>query len=55
MADQTVFRVEPGQGDAGHRRRQGKGEIDQGIDHPLARNSVAHQHPGNQQAEDAVD
>ena len=42
---QPFLRVERGQRDAGHRRRQRERQIDQRVDQLLAREAVAHQRP----------
>ena len=52
---QPFSRVERGQRDAGDRGRQRERQIDQRVDEPLAGKAVAHQHPGDEQAEDRVD
>ncbi len=52
---QPLRGVERGQRDAGDRGRQGERQIDQRVDEPLAGKRVAHQHPGDEQAEDGVD
>ena len=48
-------RIERGQRDAGDRGRQREGQVDQRVEQPPAGEAVAHQHPGDEQAEDAVD
>ncbi|KFB66398.1 MAG: hypothetical protein CAPSK01_004287 [Candidatus Accumulibacter vicinus] len=55
FADRAVLRVDGCQGDAGHRRRQGKRQVHQSIDQALAGKAVAYQHPGKDQAENDID
>ena len=52
-ADPAVRRVERGERDAGDRGRQREGQVDQGVDELRPGKAVAHQHPGDEQAEDA--
>ena len=47
--------IDRGQRDAGDRGRQRERQVDQRADQPLGREIVAHQHPGDEQAEHAVD
>ncbi len=54
-ADPAVAGVERGQRDAGHRRRQSKGQVDDGVEQALAGKFIAHKHPGDQRPEDGVD
>jgi hypothetical protein len=54
LAEPAVAGVQRGQRDAGHGRRQRKGQIDQRIDEALAGEGVADQHPGHDQAEKAL-
>ena len=51
----AVRRVERRQRDAGDRRRQRQRQIDQRIDDAAARERIADEHPGHQQAEHRVD
>jgi hypothetical protein len=51
----AVAGIQRGQRDAGHRRRQRERQIDQRIDKALAGERIAHQHPGDDQAEKGVD
>ena len=46
-AEPPVRRIERGQRDAGHRRRQRERQIDQRVDDPAARKLVADEHPGH--------
>ncbi len=54
-ADPAVRRVERGERDARHGGRQREGQVDQCVDQALAGEAVAHQHPGDDQAEHGVD
>ena len=54
-ADRAVRPVERQQHDAGDDRRQREGQVDEGVDDALARELVAHEHPGDQRAEHGVD
>ena len=53
-AQRAAHPVHGDQGQPGHDRRQGEGQIDQGADHILAREGIAHQHPGDQRAHHRV-
>ena len=50
----AVACVKRGQRDAGHRSRQGKGQINQRIENPPARKPVAREDPGHDKAEDGI-
>ncbi len=54
-ADPAVRRIERRQRYAGNRGRQREGQVDHGVDNALARKPVAHQHPGEDDAEDDID
>jgi hypothetical protein len=54
-ADPAVAGVQRGERDAGHRRRQGERQVDDGVEQAPAGKAVAHQHPGHQRAEEQVD
>jgi hypothetical protein len=54
-AEPAVLRVQRGQRDAGHGRGQREGQVDQRIHQLLAGEAVAHQHPGEHQAEHGID
>ena len=54
-AEPAVAGPDRGQRDAGDRGRQRERQVDQRVDQPLAGEAVAHQHPGDDQAEDGVD
>ena len=51
----AVRPVERQQHQAGDDRRQRERQVDERVDHALAREAVAHQHPGDQRAHHAVD
>ena len=53
-AQPAVRRIERGQRDAGHRRRQRERQIDQGVNDARPGKLVADEHPRHQRAEDAV-
>ncbi|SLH30128.1 Uncharacterised protein [Mycobacteroides abscessus subsp. abscessus] len=53
--DGALRAVEREQHDAGHDGRQREGQIDEGVDHALAGELVADQHPGDQRAHHHVD
>ena len=53
--DDAIGRIDRRHGDAGHGRRQRKGQIDCGIDDAAAGKAIAHQHPGQQQPEHGID
>ena len=55
LPDPAVRRVDRGQRDAGDRGRQRERQIDEGVEQLPAGEAVAHQHPGDDQAEDGVD
>ena len=55
LPDPAVRRVERGQRDAGDGRRQREGQVDHRVDDAPAGKAVAHQHPGDEHAEDDVD
>jgi len=55
LANPAVRRVEGSQRDAGYGGRQGEGQVDHRIDDLAPREGIAHQHPGEQRADDAVD
>ena len=54
-ADPAVGGIEGRERDAGDGRRQSEGQIHQRIDDAPAGKFVAHQHPGDDQAEDRID
>ena len=54
-ADPAVRGVERGQRDAGHRSRQREGQIDRCVEKLAAGETIARQHPGDEQAEDGID
>ena len=49
--DPAVLREQRGQRDAGDRGRQREGQVDERVDEAAAREAVAHQHPGDDEAE----
>ena len=51
----AVGRIDRGQGNAGHRRRQSEREIHQRVEQAFAGKAVAHQHPRHQDAEYQID
>ena len=55
MPDPALLRVDRGERDARDGGRQGERQIDEGVDEPAARELVAHEDPGEQDAEDHVD
>ena len=55
MPERAAGPVEGDQRQAGDDRRQREGEVDQGVDRILAGELVAHQHPGDDRADDGVD
>ena len=55
LADRSVRRVQRGEGNACHRGRQGEGQVDHRLDDLAAGEAIAHQHPGQQRADDAVE
>ena len=55
LAEPAVRRVDRREGDAGDGRREREGQVDDGVEHALQREVVAHQHPGDQGAHDQVD
>ena len=55
LADETIRRVQRGQCDTGDGGGQGEGQVDHRIDDLAAGEGVAHQHPGQQCADHAVD
>jgi len=55
LADPAVGRVQGGQGDTGHGGRQGKRQVDHGIDDLAPGEGVAHQDPGQYGADHTVD
>ena len=54
-AEPAVRRVQRGQRDARDRRRQRERQVDDRIDEAAARELVPHQHPGDDEAEHAVE
>ncbi len=54
-SDPPGRRIERGQRDAGDRGRQRERQVDERRHDAPARKRIAHQHPGDEQAEDAVD
>ena len=52
---QPFLRIHGRERDAGHGRRQGERQIDQGVDESLAGDRVANERPGDHQAEHGVD
>ncbi len=53
--DPAVGGIQRGERNARHRGRQGERQVHHGIHNPPAGESVAHQHPGYQEAEDGID
>src|SRR5690606_8411 len=53
--DPARGRINRRQGNAGHRRWQGKGQINQGIHNATTRKAVTHQDPGQNQAKYTID
>jgi hypothetical protein len=55
LSEPAIGRVQRRQRDAGHRRRQRKRQIHHGVNQPLERKGIAHQHPGDDETEYHVD
>ena len=55
MAQNAIGRIKRRQGNAGHGGGQGKGQINGGIKDAAARKAVAHQNPGQQNAEHQIE
>ena len=55
LADQTGWRIQRGEGDAGDGGGQGEGQVDHRFDDLATGEGVAHQHPGQQGTDHAVD
>lgn len=53
-AEPAIRCVESGEGETGHRRRQGEGQVDRRIEKPLAGKLITHKHPGGEKAEDDI-
>ncbi len=51
----AVRREHRGERDAGHRGRQRERQVDQRVDQPAARELVAHERPGDDEAEERID
>src|SRR5437763_814433 len=54
-AEYAVRRIKRGERNAGARRRQCEGQIDNGVEYSPAGETIARQSPGDQQAENDVD
>ena len=55
LPDQAVGSVDRRQRDARHGGRQRERQVDDGVEHPLEWEVVAHQHPGHERTHDQVD
>ena len=54
-AEPAVLREQRGQRDAGDRGRQRKGNIDDGVEQPAAREAIAHQRPDDDRSHHEID
>ncbi len=55
LAEPSGIGIERGQRDAGDGRGQGERQVDQRVDDPSAREAIADQHPGEDEAEHGID